>query len=222
MRGRFITFEGGEGAGKSTQSALLAKRLRALGIVVKETREPGGTAGGEIMRHVLLSGAAQPFGSNAEAILFGAARDDHLNLVIRPALESGHWVVCDRFVDSTRVYQGIAGRVAPPLIRALERIIVGDAMPDLTFMLDVPAEVGLRRALQRRGHAGADRFEQQTLDYHEMLRQGFRAVASIETDRCVLIDSTAPTQDVADRIWNAVQQRLRPGQVVTEKEGAGQ
>jgi dTMP kinase len=220
MRGRFITFEGGEGAGKSKHSAMLAERLTAHGIQVKRTREPGGTVGAEIMRHVLLSGAAQPFGPSAEAVLFAAARGDHLNILIRPALEHGQWVVCDRFVDSTRVYQGIVGQVAPPVIRALERIIVGDTMPDLTFVLDVPADEGLRRALERRGKTGADRFEQETLLFHETLRQGFRAVASVETERCVLIDTTAPLPEVAERIWHIVQERLLPETAVPKLEGA--
>src|SRR4029077_16400346 len=129
-----------------------------------------------------LSGAAQPFGPDAEAVLFAAARDDHLNTLIRPTLARGHWVVCDRFIDSTRVYQGMVGRVDTRLIRALERIIVGDTMPDLTFVLDVPAEMGLRRAQERRGKGTADRFEQQSLAFHETLRQGFRAIASVEPD----------------------------------------
>jgi dTMP kinase len=208
MRGRFITFEGGEGTGKSSHAAMLAERLQSRGIPVRRTREPGGTIGAEIVRHVLLSGAAQPFGPAAEAILFAAARDDHLNLLIRPALERGEWVVCDRFIDSTRVYQGILGQVPPPVIRALERIVVEDTVPDLTFILDVPAEIGLRRSLERRGESDADRFEQEALAYHETLRQGFRAVAAAEPERCVLIDTLAPQHEVAERIWHVVEERL--------------
>lgn len=208
MPGRLITFEGGEGTGKSSHATMVAERLRSLGITVKQTREPGGTVGAEIIRHVLLSGAARPLGPGAEAILFAAARDDHLKVLIRPALARGYWVVCDRFIDSTRVYQGILGHVAPPVIRALERIVVADTMPDLTFVLDAPAETGLRRAQTRRGTDGADRFEQEALSFHETLRQGFRAIASVETERCVLIDTTAPQPDVADRIWRTVQKRL--------------
>jgi dTMP kinase len=220
MHGRFITFEGGEGTGKSNHSAMVAERLKALGISVKQTREPGGSLGAEIMRHVLLSGAAQPFGPSAEAILFAAARDDHLDTLIRPALDHGQWVVCDRFVDSTRVYQGIVGQVAPPIIRALERIVVGDTMPDLTFVLDVPADLGLRRAIERRGKTAADRFEQETLAFHETLRQGFRAIAAVESERCVLIDTTAPVAEVAERIWRVVQERLLPAQASTRLAGA--
>ena len=190
MRGRFITFEGGEGTGKSTHASILAERLRALGIRAVLTREPGGSPGAEIMRHVLLSGAARPLGANAEAMLFAAARDDHLTTLIRPALEQGKWVVCDRFADSTRIYQGVAGDVDPMAIRAMERIIVGDTKPDLTFILDVPAKEGMRRADKRRGDGGADRFEGEALAFHERLRDGFLTLAANEPDRCVLIDAT--------------------------------
>jgi len=220
MRGRLITFEGGEGTGKSTQAAIVVERLRALGITVKQTREPGGTVGAEIIRHVLLSGAARPLGPSAEAILFAAARDDHLKVLIRPALARGYWVVCDRFIDSTRVYQGILGHVAPPVIRALERIVVADTMPDLTFVLDAPTELGLRRAQERRGANGADRFEQEALAFHETLRQGFRAIAAVETERCVLVNTTAPRQDVADQIWRTVQARLLPAEPAQRARGA--
>ena len=130
MRGRLITFEGGEGTGKSTHSALLADRLKALGIEVVLTREPGGSPGAEAIRHVLISGAARPLGAETEALLFAAARDDHVRNTIEPALARGAWVVCDRFIDSTRVYQGILGRVDPKFIRALERVTVGDLRPD--------------------------------------------------------------------------------------------
>ena len=141
MRGRFITFEGGEGTGKSTHSILLSDRLEALGIDVVLTREPGGSPGAEAIRHVLLSGVAKPLGVEAEALLFAAARDDHVRTTIEPALARGAWVICDRFIDSTRVYQGTLGNLDPMLIRALERVTVGDLKPDLTFILDVPAEV---------------------------------------------------------------------------------
>jgi dTMP kinase len=151
MRGRFITFEGGEGTGKSTHSALLAARLQSLGIRVLLTREPGGSPGAEVIRHVLLSGVAKPLGVEAEALLFAAARGDHVGSTIEPALARGTWVICDRFIDSTRVYQGALGRLDPKFIRALERVTVGDLRPDLTFILDVPADVGLARASKRRG-----------------------------------------------------------------------
>ena len=159
MRGRFITFEGGEGTGKSSHAALLAQRLRSLGVGVMLTREPGGSPGAEIIRHVLLSGAAKPLGAAAEAILFAAARDDHVRNTIAPALARGRWVICDRFTDSTRVYQGELGGVDDKLLRALERVTVGDLKPDLTFVLDAPVEVGMARAEKRRGDATGDRFE---------------------------------------------------------------
>src|SRR6202050_4617180 len=133
MRGKFIPFEGGEGTGKSTQAAALAKHLQSLGIGVTLTREPGGSPGAEIIRHVLLSGAAKPLGPEAEAMLFAAARDDHVQQTILPALDDGKWVICDRFADSTRIYQGVLGSVDLRLIRALERVSIGDLKPDLTL-----------------------------------------------------------------------------------------
>ena len=138
MRGHFITFEGGEGSGKSTHAAALADRLKSLGLEVVVTREPGGSTGAEIIRHILLSGLTKPLGAETEAILFAAARDDHVRFVIVPALKAGKWVVCDRFIDSTRVYQGALGKVDTRVIRSLERVTVGRVMPDLTFILDVP------------------------------------------------------------------------------------
>ena len=210
MRGRFITFEGGEGTGKSTHAALLAQRLRALGVGVVLTREPGGSPGAEVIRHVLLSGAAKPFGPDAEAILFAAARDDHVRNTIEPALARSRWVVCDRFSDSTRVYQGSLGEVDPKLIHGLERVTVGELKPDLTFVLDVPADVGLARAKKRRGKDEADRFEDEALEFHEKLRDAFRMLAVTEPNRCVLIDACEPRATVAERIWKVVNDRLDP------------
>lgn len=210
MRGRFITFEGGEGAGKSTQAGRLADRLRQLAIPVLVTREPGGSAGADIMRHVLLSGAAKPLGPLVEAILFAAARDDHVNATIRPGLDEGRWVICDRFIDSTRVYQGVLGSVDPKLIRALERLTTADTMPDLTFILDLPPKVGLARAAQRRGRAPADRFETETVEFHTILRQAYLEIAKAEPARCVLIDADRPVDWIADDIWAAVNTRLDP------------
>lgn len=210
MRGRFITFEGGEGTGKSTHAAMVAARLRAFGLGVHLTREPGGSTGAEIIRHVLLSGAAKPLGPDAEALLFAAARDDHLTKVIRPALKRGTWVVCDRFADSTRIYQGVAGKVDPRLIRAMERIVVAETKPDLTLILDVPVAEALARAARRRGIGAVDRFEQEALDFHEKLRDGFLTLAAQEPERCVLIDAAQPKAEVAETIWREVNTRFDP------------
>ena len=220
MTGRFITFEGGEGTGKSTQAGLLAEKLKALCIGVQLTREPGGSVGAEIMRHVLLSGAAKPLGPDAEALLFAAARNDHLDMLIRPTLKRGGWVICDRFADSTRVYQGVLGNVDPKTIRALERIVVGETKPDLTFVLDVPAEEGLRRASARRGTGAADRFEAETLEFHQKLRQAFLGLADQEPDRCIVIDATRPREQVADEIWRIVNERFDPATAPIQLEGA--
>lgn len=204
-RGFFITFEGGEGAGKSTQIRLLADHLREEGgreVVV--TREPGGSPGAEAIRHVLLSGAAEPFGASMEAILFAAARLDHVEQVIRPALARGAVVLCDRFVDSSRVYQGVTGGLDREFMAALERATVEDAMPDLTVILDIDPEEGLRRACERRGEETADRFEKETLKIHRRRRKAFLDIARAEPERCLVIDATGAPEAVARAIERAV------------------
>lgn len=210
MRGKFITFEGGEGTGKSTQAAMLALRLESYGLAVRLTREPGGSPGAEIIRHVLLTGAAKPLGADVEAMLFAAARDDHVQCTILPALRSGKWVVCDRFADSTRVYQGILGQVDQKLINVFERVSVGELSPDLTVLLDLPVQAGLERVKLRRGNAQADRFEGEGAEFHERLRDAYLAVAAREPDRCVVIDASASKEVVANAIWQAVESRLQP------------
>ena len=210
MRGKFITFEGGEGTGKSTQAGMLAQRLETYGLAVQLTREPGGSPGAEIIRHILLTGAAKPLGADVEAMLFAAARDDHVQCTILPALRSGKWVVCDRFADSTRVYQGILGQVDQKLINVLERVSVGELSPDLTVILDLPVQVGLERAKQRRGSARVDRFEGEGVEFHQKLRDAYLDIAAHEPDRCVVIDTTASKDIVADAIWQAVESRLQP------------
>jgi dTMP kinase len=220
MQGKFITFEGGEGTGKSTQAAMLALRLESIGLEVQLTREPGGSPGAEIIRHVLLSGAAKPLGADVEAMLFAAARDDHVQCTILPALRSGKWVVCDRFADSTRVYQGILGQVDEKLINGLERVSVGELTPDLTVILDVPVQTGLARAKQRRGSAEADRFEGEGAEFHEKLREAYLAIAAREPDRCVVIDASAAKEAVANAIWQTVQSRLQPPAVRRLDEAA--
>ncbi|WP_029355968.1 dTMP kinase [Bosea sp. 117] len=217
-RGRFITFEGGEGTGKSTQTRLLAERLRSQGLEVVTTREPGGSPGAEAIRHVLLSGAAKPLGPMAEALLFAAARADHIDVTILPALSRGAWVISDRFADSTRVYQGSLGNLDPRMIEALERVTVGDTRPDLTLILDLPAEEGLARAAARSG-AGADRFEAEDIQFHRTLRDAFRELAEREPARCVLVDAHGAAESVAAAVWDAVGERLLNASQKMEKAG---
>ena len=207
-RGRFISFEGGEGAGKSTQIKTLAERLAAAKLRTIVTREPGGSPGAEIIRHLVLSGMGKLLGADAETLLFAAARDDHVRTVIEPALKQGAWVLCDRFFDSTRVYQGMLGKVAPGVLNAMQRVTIGDLKPDLTFILDVPVEVGLKRAAVRRGAAAADRFEAEDIRFHQRLREAYRQIAVAEPQRCVLIDSTAEPNIVAAGVWSAVRDRF--------------
>jgi len=207
-RGRFITFEGGEGSGKSTQIKKLAERLEASSLRALITREPGGSPGAEIIRHLVLSGMGRLLGPDAETLLFAAARDDHVRTVIQPALGQGTWVLCDRFSDSTRVYQGRLGHVSPELLNALQRVTIGDLKPDLTFILDVPVEVGLNRAAVRRGNSAPDRFESEDVRFHQELREGYREIAAAEPDRCVLIDATADVDTVAAQIWAVLRARL--------------
>jgi dTMP kinase len=211
----FITFEGGEGAGKSTQIKRLAARLGAAGIDTLVTREPGGSPKAERIREVLLSGRAKPFGALAEAVLFSAARIDHVDTVIAPALARGTWVLCDRFIDSTRAYQGVSGEVDPREIRTLERVVVGELRPTMTFILDVPPDVGLERAASRQGDGkGRDRFEAEGLAFHERLRSIFLEIAAAEPERCVVIDAQDDEEAVAERIWKHVSGHLpvRPPQ----------
>jgi dTMP kinase len=210
MAGKFITFEGGEGAGKSTQIRRLAERLEALGVPVLVTREPGGTPTAESIRRLLLSGLAQELGPDGEAVLFAAARADHVERVIRPALRAGRWVLCDRFVDSTRVYQGVGGGADPAMLDALDRVAVGRTRPDLTVILDVPVKVGLARAEARQSEsgAGADRFERDDTAIHETRRQAYIAIAKADPERCVVVDATRSEKATAEAIWQAVAARL--------------
>jgi len=207
-RGRFITFEGGEGSGKSTQIRLLADRLAAARQRAIVTREPGGSPGAEIIRHLVLSGVGKLLGAEAETLLFAAARDDHVHAIIEPALKQGIWVLCDRFFDSTRVYQGTLGKVAPGVLNAMQRVTIGDLKPDLTIILDVPVEVGLKRAAARRGAAAADRFEAEDVRFHQQLREAYRQIAASEPQRCILIDATHEPAIVAAHIWSALRGRF--------------
>jgi len=208
--GKFITLEGGEGAGKSTQAAILVNRLARAGRRVFSTREPGGSPQGEKIREAILSGRVWQFGPFAEALLFSIARQEHVESTIGDALAQGKWVVCDRFADSTRAYQGVAGGVPRPVLNALERVTLGGLMPNLTLILDIPAEEGLTRAAQRMGSGAPDRFEAQDLASHERIRRAFLDIAEEEPDRCVVIDARQPEAVVAEDVWEAVSERLSP------------
>ncbi|WP_340645872.1 dTMP kinase [Phenylobacterium sp.] len=209
-RGKFITFEGGEGAGKSTQVRRLVARLEAAGVEVVSTREPGGSPGAEAIRALVLTGSADRWSPVTETLLMYGARRDHIERTIIPALERGAWVVCDRFADSTRAYQGGAGGVAPELIAALEHHVLAQVRPDLTLVFDLPVEVGLARAdthATESGHSET-RFESKGAAFHERLRAAFQQIAAIEPDRCVLVDAADGIEGVDAAIWAAVTGRL--------------
>ncbi|MGG6893445.1 MULTISPECIES: dTMP kinase [Rhizobium] len=222
--GLFVSFEGGEGAGKSTQIRRLAERLRARGHDVLVTREPGGSPGAEAVRHVLLSGAAEVFGTRMEAILFAAARNDHVEEVIRPALARGIIVLCDRFMDSSRVYQGVTGNLEPDYIEALQRVAVNGVIPDCTLILDIPAEVGLERARKRASAVAVpDRFEKEEMQTHEKRREAFLDIAAREPGRCHVIDAQRSEDEIAGEIAGIVDQRLGPSaNIATETPEAAQ
>ncbi len=208
-RGHFITFEGGEGAGKSTQVQILAERLRAQGLEVVATREPGGSPGAEAIRALLVTGDPDRWSPVSETLLLYAARVDHIQRTIRPALERGAWVICDRFADSTRAYQGAGGGVSPDFVGALEAAVIGDVRPDLTLVLDLPMEQGLARASARGG--GEARFEAKGLAFHRRLRDAFLEIAADEPARCAVIDALASPDRVAEAIWAVVEARLPVG-----------
>ena len=218
MRGHFITFEGGEGAGKSTQIQRLAKRLRKDGQTVLVTREPGGSPGAEAVRHVVLSGAAKTMGPEMEAILFAAARSDNVEQVIKPALEAGTTVLCDRFMDSSRVYQGVSGGVDLEFILSMERAVTEGARPDLTLIFDIPVELGLARAAEVWADDGPDRFESEELEMHEKRRQGFLDIAEEEPDRCVVIDASQSLKDVSAAVDAAVTEYLERKQAAQDND----
>jgi dTMP kinase len=207
-RGKFITFEGGEGSGKSTQIKRLAERLKAARLRAIVTREPGGSPGAEIMRHLVLSGMGKLLGPDAETLLFAAARDDHVRTVIQPALNKGTWVLCDRFSDSTRAYQGSLGQVLPGVLNAMQRVTIGDLKPDLTIILDLPVEVGLQRAAARRGNGTPDRFEAEDLKFHQDLRDAYRQIAAGDPQRCMLVDADADPDTVATRVWDVLRETV--------------
>jgi dTMP kinase len=205
-RGLFITLEGGEGTGKSTQAARLAERLRGAGRDVAATREPGGSRGAEAIRALLVTGRADRWSPTAETLLMYAARRDHVERVIAPALARGAVMVCDRFLDSTRAYQGAGGGAPAGLIAALERDVVGDCWPDLTLIFDLDPLTGLARAAKR--HGAETRFEAKGLSFHQRLREGFLAIAAAEPQRCAVIDAGQDVEAVAEAVWAAVAPRL--------------
>ncbi len=206
-RGRFITIEGGEGAGKSTQVGLLAAALERAGIAALATREPGGSPGAEAIRRLLLEGEGARWDAQQEALLLVAARRDHVNRLIMPALARGVWVVSDRFADSTIAYQGYGRGLAAADLAALHRFALGDFAPDLTLILDLPAPAGLARAAAR--SPSGDRFEHLDSSFHDRLREGFREIAAAAPGRCVLIDASREPDAVHRAVTSAVAQRLR-------------
>ena len=201
----FITFEGGEGAGKSTQIARLAERLRQEGHDVVTTREPGGSPDADAIRELLVTGEPGRWSAAGEALLNYAARESHLNHTIRPALAAGRTVLCDRFADSTRAYQGLAGGLGLEFVERLDRAVVAETQPDMTLVFDLDPQTGLERARQR---GGADRFERKGIGFHRDLRDAFRQIAVQFSNRCHLIDASASVDDVASQIWKAVSARL--------------
>lgn len=206
MSGTFITFEGGEGSGKSTQLQLLSKALTAAGTPHVMTREPGGSPGGEAIRKLLVSGAADAWDPVTETLLFYAARLDHVNKLIKPALEQGKLVLCDRFADSTLVYQGIGKGLSEEYIQSLHRLTLGNFMPDLTIILDMDPAMGLKRA-QARGDS-ENRFEKLGLDFHQRIRAGFLAIAKNEPGRCAILDASQPIEKVQAAIITLLNQKL--------------
>nr|RAW03895.1 dTMP kinase [Aerococcus urinae] len=202
---RFITLEGGEGAGKSTQVRALASRLTDLGHKVTVTREPGGAPGAEAIRALLVNGDTGRWTPRAETLLHFAAREDHLARTIRPALERGDWVISDRFVDSTYAYQGVGQGVERGEIDALASMVIDEDMPVLTLILDLPVEVGLSRAHQR---GGDDRYERMGVEFHIALRNAFLDIAVAHPSRCVVIDATHSVEDVSRHIWKVVTERV--------------
>lgn len=209
-RGRFITFEGGDGTGKSTQAARLAKRLEARGISVKTTREPGGSLGAEQIRSLLVTGKLARWDAMTEALLFTAARRNHLETLIKPALENGIWVVSDRFSDSTMAYQGIAGELGQDTVRTLDQTALGGFEPDLTLILDLPIKIGLARSGVRNENngEGEDRFERKGMAFHERLRAAFLEIARQNPGRCRVINAEGTPEEVEKRVWRAVEGRF--------------
>lgn len=211
-KARFLTFEGGEGVGKSTQVKRLLARLAKSGISAVRSREPGGTPKAEAIRSFILQGRSEEWGAGAEAVLFAAARLDHVNELVAPNLAAGRWVVLDRFHDSTRAYQGLTGGVSEKLIGALEELALNGHQPDLTIILDMDPEQAFERVAQRAREDGitaiADRFEKEDLDWHRNLRKAFLKIAENNPGRCVVIAADQPETTLAEAVWTTVASRF--------------
>ena len=211
-KARFVTFEGGEGVGKSTQIRRLLARLADAGITAVRTREPGGTPKAEAVRSFILQGHSEAWGAGAEAVLFAAARHDHVTELIAPNLEAGKWVLSDRFADSTRAYQGMTGGVDDKMIDALEELALEGHQPDLTILLDMDPEFAFRRVAERAEEDGVpsvpDRFEKESLDWHRRLRDGFLTIAVRNPGRCVVVSAEASEAEVEKEIWRVVVDRF--------------
>lgn len=205
-QGHFITFEGGEGSGKSTQITMLEEELRRTGHAVVVTREPGGSRGAEEIRDLLVKGDTDRWAPLTEALLLAAARHEHLERTIRPALAQGTIVLCDRFYDSSMAYQGYAHDLGPDLIESITKIAVGDTHPDLTLIFDLPVEIGLARAGARQDEE--DRYERMGDVFHQRLRAAYRDIAARNAERCVLIDANRSIEDVTQEIWALVSNRF--------------
>lgn len=208
-RGAFITFEGGEGSGKSTQVKLLAEALAAHDVSHVITREPGGVPAAERIRELVVTGAGDAWQPTTETLLFYAARLEHVERLIKPALEKGKHVICDRFADSTLVYQGIGKDLSEHYVQMLHKMTLGNFVPDLTFILDISPQEGLKRA-QARAHKET-RFESMPMDFHRRIRAGFLSIAAREPKRCIVLDATQDTKSLHTRILNAVSQKLGIG-----------
>jgi dTMP kinase len=209
---RFLTFEGGEGVGKSTQVKRLVEGLARHGITAVRTREPGGTPKAEAIRSLILQGKSESWGAGAEAVLFAAARLDHVNQLIAPSLAAGKWVICDRFHDSTRAYQGLTGGVDEKLIRGLETLALNGHGPDLTIVLDMDPAAAFERVAQRALGEGvaitADRFEKEDLSWHRRLREAFLEIARANPERCVVVDADRSEDALEDEVWRIVTARF--------------
>ena len=212
MSARFLTFEGGEGVGKSTQIRRLLLNLNRSGITAVRTREPGGTPKAEAIRSFVLQGRSESWGPGSEAVLFAAARLDHVNQLIAPNLQAGRWVLSDRFHDSTRAYQGLTGGVDEKLIASLETLALNGHDPDLTLILDMDPEIAFERVRERAIEEGTpltgDRFEKEELEWHRRLRSAFLAIAELNKDRCVVIDADCSEEELEAAIWSCVQSRF--------------